>query len=172
MADFSTYKIAAGTKPWYAAYHAFVDTLQTYCTEVAEARNGAASLKASIDSKVSNGGLTADLSANNHRVTNAADPINPQDLATKAYIHSVITAGGSPSSIPVTSLNKGVMANGNILRANSSTGALEGYAPQITDWGVGTLADGQLLQRLGSALVGYTPMTYMQRQRQNTFWRD
>jgi len=157
MADFSIHKIAAGIKPWYAAYHAFVGVLQDYCTELELARNGAASLKASIDTKVSTNGLTADLSANNHRFTDAADPINPQDLATRAYLHSVVVAGGSPGSVPATSLNKGTMALGTYLRADPTTGVLYGYTPQITDWGVGTLAPGQIPINSGGVIVGYTP---------------
>jgi hypothetical protein len=157
MADFSSNKIAAGTKPWHAAYWSFVDILQGYCTEIEAGRGTYGSLNAAIAAKLDiNNGLNANLNANNHRITDAADPVNPQDLATQAYVAAVVTAGGSPSSIPVTSLNKGSMALGNILRANSSTGALEGHDGQITDWGVGTLAEGQLLQRSGSALVGYT----------------
>lgn len=36
--------------------------------------------------------LTSDINANSHFVTNAADPVNPQDLASKNYVDSQIAA--------------------------------------------------------------------------------
>lgn len=158
MADFTTHKIAAGQKPWYPLYWAFVDVLQGFCTEIESGRGAYPSLSAAISAKLDiNGGLNTNLNCNNHRLTSVGDPLNSQDVATMAYVHAVVTAGGSPSAIPATSLNKGTMVNGTYLRADPVTGALYGYDPQITDFGVGTLGVGQIPINSGGVMTGYTP---------------
>lgn len=49
---------------------------------------------------------TGDFDINNKRITNAADPINPQDLATRGYVDSAVDSSFGPNvSLPFTQLN-------------------------------------------------------------------
>lgn len=69
-------------------------------------------------------GLSADLNANGYRITGSGNAINPGDLCNLATVQALISGGGTPASIPITSL------------------------------GVGTVADGQIVMRIGGAIVG------------------
>ncbi|MCP4698670.1 MAG: hypothetical protein GY862_17735 [Gammaproteobacteria bacterium] len=49
-------------------------------------------------------GLTQNLDGNGKRGVNFADPVDSQDVATKAHVSSVVELGGDPANIPITSL--------------------------------------------------------------------
>lgn len=68
--------------------------------------------------------MTADVAAGGHKITDLANPTNPSDAANLQTVQALISIGGTPESVPITSL------------------------------GVGTVNDGEIVMRSGSALVG------------------
>lgn len=125
MADWTDIKHAAGDTDYIVHLNTHVDRTEAVATEIEAARDGDASLSdrlgvlesgllSEIDDldavtlKVS--GLTDNLSAGGHLISNLQDPQTDQDAATKAYVNAVATAGGSPGDIPITSLGAGTLA--------------------------------------------------------------
>lgn len=100
-------------------------------------------------------GLTQNFNAGGFRIHSLADPVDPQDGATRAWVLARITLGGDPTGIPVTSLNVGTMADGALLRRNGTAlqGVLQTALP-VTGFAVGGLQDGEFLARSGTNLVG------------------
>lgn len=68
--------------------------------------------------------LGADVSAASHKITNLANATNAADAANLQTVQALVSGGGTPASIPITSL------------------------------GVGTANDGEVIMRSGSAIVG------------------
>lgn len=141
MADWSDIQFNAGQTDYITRLNALLSRAQNFATEVENGRLGSPSLQTQIGTRLNQtevdarivalaptyiGGLTQNFNANARRIFALADPVNPQDAATRAWVLSVVTAGGDPSGIPVTSFN------------------------------VGTMADTQVLTRSGTALVGRT----------------
>ena len=65
----------------------------TFATQSSGSSSGSATYITLSGSSVSS--FSADVNANNHKLTNLADPTNPQDATTKAYIDSNLSAAGT-----------------------------------------------------------------------------
>lgn len=137
--------------------------------EVEQARGAYPSLLAQISSRltqaqvdgridlraVTYAGFLGDVDAAGYRLTGLSDPVGDQDAATRAWTLSLVTLGGDPSGIPVTSLSVGTLEDGQFLWRSGAQliGAGFGSIP-ATSLGVGTTADGQVLARKGAQVVG------------------
>lgn len=169
MADFSDIQFLAGQLDYIARLNALRVRAEATLTEIENARNGSSSLLAQIlahttpaevDAQIAavavlRSGLTQNFNAGGFRINSLADPVQPQDGATRAWVLSQITLGADPTGVPVTSLNVGTMANGELLRRNGT--ALQGVAQSalpVTGFAVGGLQDGEFLARSGTNLVG------------------
>jgi hypothetical protein len=139
-----------------------MDSATTAVTsEVTTARQGQANLSASIDLRVPKSGLTANFSAQNYRFTTLANPVNPQDAVNLQTVQSLISGGGTPSNIAVTSLNKGTATTLQLYRVNAGGTAIEGVTPStlapnfaITDTNQGNAKNGHVIGVQNGAVVG------------------
>lgn len=136
MADWSDIQFNAGQTDYITRLNSLLSRAQTFATEVENGRLGSPSLQTQISTRLNQAevdarivalaptyvaGLTQNFNANARRIFALADPVNPQDAATRAWVLSVVTAGGDPSGIPVTSFNVGTMADTQVL-TRSGTG--------------------------------------------------
>lgn len=169
MADWSDIIFAAGQTDYIARLNTLRTRAEANTSEVETARGAEASLsaqvatrltQAQVDARISAlsllaSGLSANLNGNLYRINAIADPLDPQDAATRAWTLAQITLGGDPTGIPVTSLAVGTLADTQLLRRSGA--GLAGVSPSalpVTGFGVGTLADGEVLIRSGAGLAG------------------
>ena len=162
MADWADIKHAAGDTDYIAHLNTHVDRTQALATEIENARSGDASLLDRLEMiqdaiaaeitdldavtvKVS--GLTDNLSAGGHLISNLQDPQTDQDAATKAYVNAVATAGGSPSAIPITSLGGGTLTALQLPQRNAAGSAWQGltFPAQASNGGKVLGTDGTTL---------------------------
>lgn len=169
MADWSDITFTAGQTDYIARLNTLRTRAEANATEVEAARGAEASLSAQVATRQTQAqvdariaalaipltGLTANLAGNGYRINAIADPLDPQDAATRAWTLAQITLGGDPSGIPVTSLAVGTLTDGQLLQRSGAVlaGVSPGAVP-VTGLGVGTLADGEALTRSGGVLVG------------------
>lgn len=97
--------------------------------EVTTARQGQANLNAALNQYVLKSGWTANFNAMNYRLTGLADPVNPQDAVNLQTLQALVSSGGLPSNIQITSLNKGTATALQLYRVNAGGTAIEGIAP-------------------------------------------
>lgn len=170
MADWSDIQFNAGQTDYVGRLNTLLTRAESFATEVENGRGGLGSLalqintrltEAQVDVRVNalaltySAGLAADFNCNNRRLRSMADPLLPQDGATRAWVLSQLTIGGDPTGVPVTSLNVGTMGDGQFLRRSGTT--LQGIAQvaiPVTGFAVGGLQDGEFLARQGTNLVG------------------
>lgn len=69
---------------------------------------------------VSRDGLEADLSAGGYKITNLASPVSGTDAASKSYVNSVVSMGGSPSGVAVTDLDPGDMPERGLISSDGT----------------------------------------------------
>lgn len=150
----------SGSKTYVADLETLRAFLEAFATEIETARNGLGSLDARFDTVPSTDQPAAgNISMGGHNLTSVADPGSPQDAATKAYVDASILGGGSPGSIPITSLNKGTATANQFIRINSGGSAVVGVSPgsvAVTDLGPGAAVAGKYLKinGAGTAIIG------------------
>lgn len=169
MADWSDIIFTAGQTDYIARLNTLRTRAEANTSEVEAARGAEASLTAQVATRLTQAqvdaritalsllltGLTVNLNGNGYRINAIADPLDPQDAATKAWTLAQITLGGDPSGIPVTSLAVGTLTDNQLLqRSGAGLAGVSASALAVTGFGVGTLADGEVLIRSGAALVG------------------
>lgn len=106
-----------------------------------------------------------DVSANNHKLTNLADPTSlaSKDAANAAWviaqINAFLIAGGVPSNVPITGLGKGSATALQIIRINAGGTAVEGHTEVIGDISIGAAAalDQIRVNAGGTAFETFTP---------------
>lgn len=116
------------TQTFAALDTGYIAKLNALVTE-ANAALGLRLTQAQVDARVGAigvllAGLTANLNAGGFKVTGAGNASASGDLVNLATAEALLLGGGTPGNIPITSL------------------------------GVGTVADGELVGRSGSAIVG------------------
>lgn len=88
--------------------------------------------------------MTADVAAGGHKITDLANPTNPSDAANLQTVQALISGGGTPANIPITSLGKGTATANQLIRVNAAGTALEGVPGWINAFstltGAATLA--------------------------------
>lgn len=150
----------AGSKTYVADLETLRAFLEDYATEIETARGGLGNLEARFDTVPSTSQAAAgNISMGGHHLTNVADPGQPQDTATKAYVDATVIGGGSPGSIPITSLNKGAATASQLIRVNAGATAVEGVSPgalPVTDLSPGAAVAGKYLKinGAGTAIIG------------------
>ena len=135
-------------------------------TEVEAARDGYASLllkqqaqDTDIATRISNvTGLISNLSGNSYRGVSFTDGIDPQDLTTVAQVNAIVVGGGSPSTIPITSLNVGTATANQKIKVDPVGTAIIGVddVTTVTGLEVGTATADQLIRvnPTGTAIIG------------------
>lgn len=93
----------------------------------------ATATQAALTALLSGNALTEDLDFGAFQGTNAGDAVDPQDLTTLAQVNSLIVGGGSPGTIPITSLDVGTATTLQLIRINAAGTDVEGYTFNI-DW--------------------------------------
>lgn len=106
----------------------YIAKLNTLVTE-ANAAFGLRLTQAQVDARVGAigvllSGLSANLSAAGFKITGAGEATASGDLVNLAVAQALLSGGGTPANIPITSL------------------------------GVGSMVDGQVVMRIGAAIVG------------------
>lgn len=169
MADWSDIIFTAGQTDYIARLNTLRTRAEANASEVEAARGAEASLSAQVATRLTQAqvdaritalsllltGLSVNLNGNGYRINAIADPLDPQDAATRAWTLAQITLGGDPSGIPVTSLAVGTLTDTQLLQRSGA--GLAGVSPSalpVTGFGVGALGDGDVLTRVGAALVG------------------
>lgn len=131
---------------WQADWESLIDCTQGVINEVETARQGQATLNASLNQYVLKSGWTANFNAMNYRLTGLADALNPQDAVNLQTVQALISGGGSPSNIPITALGKGTATALQLFRVNAGGTAIEGITLGFSDLSVGVGVEGDYLK--------------------------
>lgn len=142
---------------YIGSFNTLSDNAESMDNEITNARSGETTLLARLNLKANNT-MTANMNGGGlYRLVSMLDAASSQDYVTLAQANSILLGGGSPGDIPITSLGKGTATANQIISINGAGNAVVGAAQSafaVTSWAVGTLLDGQFLQRSGSTLAG------------------
>ncbi len=131
----------------------------TVTNEVVAGRQGQATLNEALDLKVPKSGFTAHFSAQNYRINTLADAVNPQDAVNLQQVQSLISGGGSPSNIAVTSLNLGTATSLQVYRVDAEGSAIEGVTLGFSDLDVGMGVEGEYLKIENNQVISTNDLT-------------
>lgn len=151
-----------GSVTYIADLETFRAFAETWATETETARGGQVNLNARLDTFPGTGQAAAgNIAWGGYRLTGLGDPSGAQDAATRAYVDATLIGGGSPSNIPITSLNVGTATANQIITINGGGTAPVGVAKtslSVLGWGYSGLSAGQFvrLNAAGNALEGAT----------------
>ena len=193
MSDLSYLKGVAGLKNYYSLWTGLIDWVQSFGTEVETARQGQPNLNAKITAmdsaasavttEVNNAregqstllanfgryvlktGPISDLPMNNNKITNLKNATAPKDAVPLEQVQSLISGGGSPSNIAVTSLNIGTATSLQLYRVNAAGNAIEGVNPsalspiiapslEVTQTNKGTAQNGHVIGVRNGVVIG------------------
>ena len=155
MANWSDLVPILGGQDYVEKQITFISRAETVATEVENARNGESSLQAIINAKISYSGLTSDLSAGGYRIHSLGNAVAPGDAVNLSTAQSLLSGGGTPSNIAITSLGYGDLTEGQYTRRVG--GAIVGGFVYLAELDTTGIADGEALKVSGGAVVGYTP---------------
>ncbi|MDP1696506.1 MAG: hypothetical protein Q8L45_01755 [Xanthomonadaceae bacterium] len=158
MADWSDIAFSFAQTDYIADLEQLRIRSQTVATEVEQAHGGSASLSARLALLVASSGLTANLSAGGWRITGLGDPVDPQDAATRAWVAAQLVGGGSPADIPITSLNVGTLADGDVaVRSGAGVSGRSLVSISLDELGAVGIPDGHVPVSLTQGVV-YVPL--------------
>jgi hypothetical protein len=134
MADFDDIEFLAGQTDYIGRLNALRQRAEDTLTEIENARNGNPSLLAHILQQMTGAevsaliastailasGLTQNFNAAGYRIIGAADPQQPQDLATRSWVLANLTVGGDPSGVAITGLNIGSLGADQVVSRNGA----------------------------------------------------
>jgi hypothetical protein len=154
MADWSDIEFSFAQTDYISDLELLRILSQAVATEVEQARGGSASLSARLALLVASSGLVANLSAGGWRITGLGDPVNPQDAATRAWVAAQLLGGGSPADIPITSLNVGTLADGDVaVRSGAGIAGRSLASMSLDDFGAAGIPDGYVPVSLTQGVV-------------------
>ena len=155
MADWSDLTFPLNSQEYVAQQKTFINRAESVATEVENARNGAASLKAIIDTKISYSGIAADISMGGYRIHSLGNAVAPGDAVNLSTAQALLSGGGTPSNIAITGLGYGTLTDGQYARRVG--GVIVGSFINLVELVTTGIADGQALKVSSGAVVGYTP---------------
>lgn len=132
-ATITSHVFADGDLDYVGNLNAVRTDIASIVAELLAARNGSFDLDARLDliqgeidaleaiAITTATGFTANISANNFKLTSLANATNPQDATNLQTVQALVTGGGTPSNIPITSLGLGtLLADEAVVREGSN----------------------------------------------------